>query len=50
MKLFIKEFFSKCDQGSFISEMEWAPFKYIFWNPKDSVVDSAIPITSDVSL
>ena len=26
------------NQGSFISEMEWAPVQYLIWNPKNSIV------------
>ena len=38
-------------QGSFISEMEWAPFKsLLFWNANDSVAKLMISITSGVSL
>ena len=27
------------DQGSFISQIEWAPFKSLFWNTNDSIVN-----------
>ena len=37
-------------QGSFISEMEWAPFKSLFWNNNDSIVKIRASIKSGVSL
>ena len=37
-------------QGSFISKMEWAPYKSLFWNPNDSITKSTISFTSGVSL
>ena len=38
------------EQGHFISEMEWAPFKCLFWNVNYSVVKLMVFITSSVSL
>ena len=37
-------------QGRFISEMEWASFKCLFWNANGSVVKLMISVTSEVSL
>ena len=37
-------------QGTFISELEWAPFKYLFWNANDSIVKLIVSITSGASL
>ena len=36
-------------QGSFISEMEWAPFKSLFWNTNYSMAKLTISITKGVS-
>ena len=36
-------------QGSFISDMEWAP-KCLFWNVNDSIVKLMVSIASGVSL
>ena len=37
-------------QGSFISKIEWLPFKCLFWNASDSIVKLTVYITSSVSL
>ena len=37
-------------RGSSISEMEWGPFKCLFWNANDSFVKLMISITSAASL
>ena len=33
-----------------MSEIEWAPFKRLFWNANDSVAKLSVSITSGVSL
>ena len=38
------------EQGSFISEMEWAPFKCLLWNDNILTVKLMISITSGASL
>ena len=38
-----------CFVKSFKSEMEWAPFKGLFWNTNDSVVKLMLSITNGVS-
>ena len=38
------------NQGSFISNMEWAPFKSLFWNANDSIAKLTISFASGVSL
>ena len=40
----------KVAQGSFISQMEWAPFKSLFWNTNNSTAKLTISFTSDVYL
>ena len=37
-------------QRSFISQMECAPFKCLFWNINDSIANLTISFTSGVSL
>ena len=32
------------DQGNFIFQMEWAPFKRLFWNTNDSTVNLKISL------
>ena len=38
------------NQGSFISQMEWALFKSLFWKTNDSIAKLKISFTSGVSL
>ena len=38
------------NQGSFMSQMEWAPFQRLFWNTNDSVANLMISFTSGVSV
>ena len=37
-------------QGSFISQMEWALSKSLFWNTNDSIANLTISFTGGVSL
>ena len=37
-------------QGSFLSQMEWAPFKSLFWKTNDSVANLMISFRSGISL
>ena len=36
------------EQRRFTSEMEWAPFKCLFWNVNDSVLKVMVSVTSGV--
>ena len=38
------------NQGSFISEIVWAPFKCILWNANDSIIKLMVSITRNISL
>ena len=38
------------NQGSFVSETEWATFKCLFWNTNDSIVKLMVSLISGVSL
>ena len=41
---------STSKQRSFISQMEWAPFKCLFWNTNDSIANLTMSLTRGVSL
>ena len=47
-KAFIVPLKIKMEQRRFTSEMEWAPFKCLFWNVNDSVLKVMVSVTSGV--
>ena len=42
--------FSGWNEEIFISEMEWTPFKFLFWNANHSILKLIASTTSNVSL
>ena len=50
LKSTYSQIFSWYKQRSFISHMEWAPFKSLYWKTNDSVANLTISFTSGVSL